>query len=311
MKIDLYDRLIDVKLIREDGSSVTIKTPRTGPKPSITLSGSFTANVIYDAELKMTNFYTPADLLTPTGGSAYKWIEITCGYKSGMMTPITGQIWVAYQDKPSPDGVTTFQFFTGFADAWMTQVVSSSEEAGVPLNDALRRVCSQLKVGKDTVTLKTEVYDSLLLTAPIKEDTNLSDFCIRLGRAYGVSILPEGKQLRVTYSGLAENSLAPVHELLFYNDVKKTAATLTVTAPFDPSVRPSDYIKIEPKYMSSDLSGMFATFGSDFRVLKESFSFGTTDGGNRMILTTVGSPKVHTDVTTPTRNLLPGAFFPT
>lgn len=289
-KIDLYDRVINVKLIRADGGFVEIKTPKTGPKPSITLSGSFTANIIYNATLQMTNFYTPISLLTRDGQSSYKWVEVTCGYKNTLMTPITGQILTAFQDKPSPDGVTTFTFFTGFIDDWTTKSITLDEKEGTTLNAVVDHICSQLS-SKTPITRQSYVEDTVVLVAPIKDQGTLADVCLHLGRAYGVCILPEGKALRVTYSGVGEHKLYPIHELLYYTDVKKTAATLTVTAPFDPSIRPNDYIRINPKYLSSDLSGMYVNYGNEFMVLNEFFTFGTTDGGNRMVLTTIGQPK--------------------
>ena len=289
-RIDLYDRVVNVKLIRADGGFIEIKTPKTGPKPSITVSGSFVANIIYDATLQMTNFYTPTDLLTKSGQSAYKWVEITCGYKSSLMTPITGQILTAYQDKPSPDGVTTFTFFTGFIDDWTTKVITLDEKEGTTLNTVVDHICSQLSA-RTPIAKQSYVEDTIVLTAPVQDQGTLADVCLHLGRAYGVCILPEGKALRVVYSGVGEHKLYPVHELLYYSDVKKTATTLTVTAPFDPAIRPNDYVRIDPKYFSSDLSGMYANYGNKFMLLNEHFTFGTTDGGNRMVLTLIGQPK--------------------
>ena len=290
-KLYLYDRVINVRLIRPDGGYTDINTPKIGPKPSITVSGSFTANIIYDATLQMVNFYTPTDLLTKSGQSTYKWIEITCGYRDSLMTPIIGQILTAYQDKPSPDGVTTFQFFTGYVEAWTAKIVTLNETAGTPLNTIIDHMCSQVSDSEATIEKDSYIEKSMTAVAPVQDQGTLADVCLHLGRAYGICILPEGKALKVTHSGVGEHTLAVVHELLYYTDVKKTAATLTVTAPFDPAVRPNDYIKIDPKYMSSDLGGMFTSFGSDFMILNESFTFGTTDGGNRMILTLIGQPK--------------------
>ena len=298
-KIALYDRLVDVKLTRDTSeslayntSTIEIKTPRKGPKPSITVSGSFTANIIYDATLQMTNFYTPTDLLKSGGGSAFKWIEITCGYKNTLMTPITGQILTAYQDKPSPDGATTFQFFTGFIDTWVAKTVKLNETVGTPLNTVIDHICTQVSDSKTIIEKHSLIKDSLLLTAPIQDSGTLSDICLHLGRAYGVCILPDGKALKAMYAGVGEHSDYPVHELIYYSDVKKTASTLTVTAPFDPTIRPGDYIRIDPKYMSSDLGGTFVNYGNEFMVLNEFFTFGTTDGGNRMVLTLIGQPKI-------------------
>jgi hypothetical protein len=284
----LFDRLIDVKLAKDNGQSVDIKCPRTGVKPNITLSGQFAANIIYNAELKLTNLYMP-DLLSTGHGSTYTKVTATVGYADYMMTPITGQIWVAYQARPSPDGVTVFQFNTGWYDQWMSTTVSSHETKGTRLTDLLTRVCKSIKVGDKYVWVQSFIDGSFETKTSFDFDGTICDLCLKLGHDYGLTILPDGDGLVVKYSGVGYNSYAPVREITYFKDIKKDASGYTITAPFDPAVRPGTYIKVNTKYMSADLSAMYAKFGSLFYVIHESFEFSTVGDANQMTLLAIAN----------------------
>jgi hypothetical protein len=290
--IDFFDRVISVKLIKSDGTYLNIKCPDTGPKPNITLSGSFAGNVIYDATLKIMNLYTPSALST-IDGSTYKFVEIQCGYAKRAMTVISGQIFTAYQEKPSPDGAVVFQFILGWFEKWLLTPIALNIPTGTKIIDALDQALTVVNTGApatEIVTLTSYIDPTDTLNTPIDCSTSMSDFAYTLGRNEGLVIMPDGKnKLVVKYSGLSQSPRDPVIELLYYNDVRKTGAGYTITAPFDPAVRPGCFIKVEPKYFVRDLGAMFVTFGYTFYVTTESFSFSTVDNENKMILGTVAS----------------------
>ena len=279
----LFGRLIDVKLTKDNGQYVDIRCPRTGVKPNITLSGQFAANIIYNAELKLTNLYTP-DLLSAGHGSTYTKVTVTAGYANYMMTPIEGQIWVAYQARPSPDGVTVFQFNTGWYDQWMSNTVTAHETKGTKITMVLARVCQSIKIGASTAFVQSFIDGSFELKTDFDFEGTVCDLCLKLAHDYGLTIIPDGNGLVVKYSGVSYNSFAPVRDITYFKDIKKDASGYTITAPFDPAVRPGTYVRVNTKYMSSDLSAMYAKFGSLFYVIHESFEFSTVGDANQMTL---------------------------
>lgn len=287
--IPLFDRIIDVSLIDSSGKRTTILCPKTGPKPSIILTGAYAANIIWDAELKITNLYTPTGLMAIGGkGSEYKNVELQVGYSQGQKAIISGQIWTAYQNKPSPDGVTTFTFYTGWYNEWVTTQVDGHETAGTSINDILKRLCAQVSVKGKPVTLDSRIPESLHVVTDVYGGNNVADFCLELGSQYGIIIMPDGDKLIVTYNGPKADPNNVIREITYISDVKKTAAGYTITAPFDPMVRPNTYIKFNPTYFSSDLSGMYKEFKSYFYVVQENFAFSTVGSDNQMVLQTIG-----------------------
>ena len=291
-QIPLFDRVINFKLIKANGQYTEVICPKTGPKPTITLSGSYAGNIIYDATLKVMNLYTPSPLLG-IDGSTYKYIEITVGYQDQLLAPISGQIFTAYQEKPAPDSTVVFQFIVGWFDQWMTTPFNHYYTTGTPistiLNAAVAAANVNLHAGASKVSVHSYLQDSDVTSCPYDFSTSLADAMYYLGRSEGIVVMPETKfTLAARYIGLKQSpSTTPPIELLFYNDVKKNAAGYTITAPFDPRVRPGDFIRILPKYFSSDFGGTLVKFGYTFYVLNVSFEFSTVGDTNRMILVTV------------------------
>jgi hypothetical protein len=291
---ELFDRVIDLiflpKQTDSDKSDKALKIycPRKGVKPDIQISGTFAANIVHNASLKITNLYVPEPLSNGNGDAGYKWLKARIGYRNSLISTIEGQIWSAYQDKPSPDGVTTFTFFTGWFDVWTTKMISASFKEGTLLKDILNLICATASSDLLTVELDSTLEDSLRSAAPVYVDSTIADFCTKLGRAYNLVIVPEGNKLKVTDARINPDGTGTLHILDYVSEVKETAAGVTITAPFVPTIRPGDYVRLNAKYKSRDISAMFVKLGQDFLVINESFTFGTTGSNNQMILSTVG-----------------------
>ena len=292
-QIPMFDRIINLKLIKANGQYVEVKCPKKGPKPTITLSGSFAGNIVYDATLKIMNLYTPSPLLA-IDGSTYKFIEITLGYQDRLMAPISGQIFTAYQERPAPDSTVVFQFIVGWYEEWLTTAFNHYYPIGTHISTILSDVIYAANFNKHAGSSKIAVNSYLqddVTTCPYDFSTSIADAMYYLGRSEGIVVMPETKYtMAARYIGLRQSpSTTPPIELLFYNDVKKNAAGYTITAPFDPRVRPGDLIRIAPKYFSSDMGGNLVQFGFTFYVLTVSFEFSTVGDTNRMIISTVAS----------------------
>lgn len=101
----LFDRYIDVYLYQKKPSAsktadFAIRTPKTGLKPFITVSGQFqlssTTNLI---TVTIVNMSANIDTM------AYNYIEVEAGYmNSGVHIRFLGQITNCYMAKPNPNG---------------------------------------------------------------------------------------------------------------------------------------------------------------------------------------------------------------
>ena len=115
----LYSRNRGTELyakIDEEHRSLTIKCPRQGLKPSITLSYKrVPQDFCYSANLTVANLWLPV---------APEWvddIELTIGYLSGegkeYASHLKFTVFTSYQPTPGPDGETIFECIVGSAEA--------------------------------------------------------------------------------------------------------------------------------------------------------------------------------------------------
>ena len=105
---ELFDRFIDVRLTQkhpDEGDfnpavDFQIRTPKTGLKPNITVSGQISlARTVNTVSLTISNISEQVDTM------AYNWAEVKAGYlNSGIFTTFVGQITNCYMAKPNPNG---------------------------------------------------------------------------------------------------------------------------------------------------------------------------------------------------------------
>lgn len=293
--VELFDKLIDVKMFGRTSKtqsieSVSLVCPRSGIKPDIKISGSFTADILTNAELRMKNYYSPVDLASGDGTAGFKWLQISAGYANSMVTSLEGQIWTGYQENPPPDGDTVFTFMTGWFAEWMATFISVNYPEGTSVNSILSSVCSEVTKqsgGKMSVTLSSSLDESFVTHSKVAYNTSVSDFCISFGRSENLTIVPDGRTLRVNSKAFKPSGSGKIHTLDYMTDVKKTAAGLTITAPWVPAIRPGDLVGINSRYFSSDISGMFVKLGTNLLVINEDFAFDTVGPNNRMVLETI------------------------
>jgi len=80
----LFDKIINVTLVKKDGESDYIRCPKVGRKPTINFRGKILPSpVLSDLELRITNLDTGD---TPL--DAYKYLKIQAGYADSLNTTI-------------------------------------------------------------------------------------------------------------------------------------------------------------------------------------------------------------------------------
>lgn len=105
---ELFDRFVDVRLTRNHPSvgafdprvDFQIRTPVSGLKPNITVSGTLTVSRnVNGISVTIGNITEQIDTM------AYNWCEVRVGYlNSGIFTTFVGQITNCYMAKPNPNG---------------------------------------------------------------------------------------------------------------------------------------------------------------------------------------------------------------
>ena len=75
----LFNKMINVELIdTSNQTAMQLKTPKTGRKPNIQVTGEFTAAMeLANIQLKVTNLYPDKEL------SSFKVVKVTAGYQDG------------------------------------------------------------------------------------------------------------------------------------------------------------------------------------------------------------------------------------
>ncbi len=285
-KYNLLDKIINVtfkQVIGEDangpvyGNPRYITCPEFGQKPTISVSGKFIPSpIVSDLELRITNFIIGAT--DDTALDTFKYAEIELGYASSLKTSIAGQILYAYQETPGPDGVTVFQFLIGQYKEWVNTKVSKSWNPGTPVNQILGDCAKLLGLSltstlPDTMKTSTQLY----CTGYVK------DFLGTLAAAYRVMVRPDGAFLIVCNN---DDGTGVVHVIEnVTTPPRRDASGYNLTAPFDPSIRPNDTVRIDSLFSRSSYGGSLVNKNAtDFIAQVITFDFCTTDDTNHMII---------------------------
>ena len=283
---DLFDKIINLRMYREDGSVVTIETPATGRKPSIRISGTLvTQDIMQQIELRITNFVSDQPL------DQYKYITIEAGYRTGVTVGFRVQVLVAFQELPGPDGVTCFTCLLGDIDSWRTTTFSGKYTAGSLLKNVLQDVASQMGMdleysADETLQLKIDIYQNGLAKDLFpKLIRNFTSYTAD-GAYSGIRIAPYGNKI-LCFN--ANKGTGVVHVLNFIAHAKHSAKGYDIQAPWVPPARPGDSLQIDPKYFRQDFGGSQVAAGNLFQIYSVAFEFATDDDTNQMTVLTVGA----------------------
>lgn len=273
----LFDKLIDITLQKgflPSPDDLKFTTPVTGVKPTILIKGTFLPSlVIASFEVRVTNFYPGGDL------SKYSYMTIKAGYATGLSLVATCFIFEPFVEKPSPDGIIVFK--SVLADY---QVISNAMlYKKWPSGTMLTSVFNDLAVAFGC-TLQYSADASLYLQEPL--------ICTRNPK----TVLPTIKEMFPDLTIIIDSQLLIVCEtaqgrpttrytLDKISSAVKSGTTLTVVAPWIPTLRCMDVVLVNASFYKQSLgSSLLAFTSNEFIVLTIDFAFGTNDT-NSMILT--------------------------
>jgi hypothetical protein len=285
----LFDKIINIALIHDDGSSDRIICPATGRKPTIRLKGTlYSQTDLLQIELRLTNLYVPQPL------SVYKSIRVTAGYSGGLQYAFTGSIHLAFQELPGPDGVTVFQLLLGNLATWRETFVSTVYFAGQQLRDVLSELAVEMGL-----TLTYDADAGLALPVDVPWNSYAKDLISHLkdlfsrydpqtGVKTGIEICPIGDKL-ICYAGNKGRAGQTIWKPDFISHARSQASGFEIQGPWIPQLLPGDLIYVDPKFFKQDFGGAAVGHGNTFVVYLIDFDFGTTDDTNSMSLMTLGA----------------------
>jgi len=294
----LYDRFVDIVLTDINGKSVSILTPTTGRKPEVQISGQILMSpVLSNINVRIVNFYSPVPL------GDYVSIDITAGYRNNSLasTTISGALntsggsasiqgmgvgW-AYQETPSPDGVTNFVMILGDYDNWTANVGDYKATSGTSIIQILTDISTKLSLtanfgpGFDNINWQSNV--------PFQPSGKLKDIILQTCRGFNKNFVYriEGKNIYFfwQYTGIQTIALQAKSITYISSPPKRNGpSSISFVAPWRPDIRPGDLIKIDPVYAKMNFGGSFTTGVTEaiYVVNTIDFDFSTVGGTNSM-----------------------------
>lgn len=303
----LYDRYINFRLSQyepKEGKGTlwgrgplaftpdfVIRTPATGIKPSITVSGTLNAqNNVNLVTLTVINMNANIDTM------AYNWCEVEVGYlNSGIHTRFCGQVTNCYMAKPNPNGelvvnivnanITELYEHGSFSITFFKNSVTTPELIKTCL-DSIKYHHPELKESlqftnvfasippawlKQTFTVSKATYNFRSPMACIIWLNSLfASYTVSTGFAAGGGNLPLSADVLGKTVKLPPMRLGFTHTGMLvcrgsYSDVFPgstrglsslgsafiSGEAATITAPFNPDIVPGEVIFVDPKYFKT------------------------------------------------------------
>lgn len=289
----LFDKIINIYLMDENKNVIDqVVCPQYGRKPDISLSGQFIpCGQVMGQELRIRNF-TPRFPL-----SDYKWFSVKAGYAQSVDIPVQlcfeGQIFNAYTERPGPDGITYFYILLGnytellqAKSSTYTRSIGKFFKKGVSLAGVVENIANALGMDGSKIYLDKDrqLPAGFAPTGVVKDDLQkLKEMFPTLGFDFQNNYLivfntePNDGQVGKYSSNY--------HEIKYViSPPKKDAAGLTVIAPWNPQIRPGDYVRINSVYMKQTFGGAMVETQVKFCVLSIDYQFATVSEENSMTL---------------------------
>ena len=293
--VPLWDKVLDLTLINEDGTQDVITTPSAdatgvthGRKQTVRLKGRLLpSNILIGLELRVTNLYLVKSL------TSYKRIRVDAGYRGmsggqSVTTAFEGSIQFSFQELPGPDSVVCFQFLLGDLTTWTGALYAGTLEGGTSLFANLQFIAATMGL-----TLRYNVSPDRVLPADLPYTGLTKDLLPELENMFaahddkqndiGLRLCPIGKFL-LAYTMDQGLSQEVAVRLDYITHAKHTSYGWEIQAPWVPNIVPGQLIVIDPKYFRQDFGGSLVSKTNTYRVLVIEFDFCTTDATNMMTL---------------------------
>jgi hypothetical protein len=277
---DLLDRFINIRVLKGENpdpvNDLYVQTPLTGIKPDISVKGSILpGNELSRIEVRIVNLFPEEDLYGYIG----RLMQVEAGYKGSVSTAFQCTLLSApYMEKPTPDSITVFRGVVGNYDIYNSRSVPFRHfAAGQTLRTVLQYVADSVGL---TLSYEMETYNlpvPLIVEGIVKDVVALIKY-----RIYNVFI-------QLEYGSLAcYNSLRgreTFYDMQFVSMVTRSGGGLNITAPWIPTLKSGDTVRINPLAYKQSLGASFVDLKSDqFTVRTIDFAFNTRGNSNSMVV---------------------------
>lgn len=283
-----FDRFLQIALYRKSGVVDYITVPPTGPRPKIQITANLVGAANTAMSLRLYNFYPEVSL------SDYVKVEILAGYSGlygvgGSLGSFSGDVLFAFQESPSPDGITHIQFMPSihYRALTNTYIESYQFDKGQPVRDVFQYIANRVSekafsLGVPTgMELRYDLDPGLTLPIPLNIGGPvlglLSDLEVMMPnmfktRFYGsfLDVIPINGSSRVFSIGALSSP------------PQKSPAGIAFVAPWIPDLLPFDRIAIDPIYAKQNYGSTLIDFNKELIVNTISINFDTADGVNAM-----------------------------
>jgi hypothetical protein len=283
VKINNFNRIIDLTFYTAENGMRTINCPRHGRKPSIEINGTFTAALTLQAfHITIKNLYF--DLRV----EQYTRVKVRAGYANNAVA-FEANILNMYQQSPGPDGTTVVECLYGkVTGQWLSATVDLNYEAGTKVTEVMDSIKTKLKAS-DTAygdeAKKLELKEPLEFEGSAREALNE---IVKRCADNNLQIFMRGDKLCAVC--LTEGDCIEEHELNFMSAPPQQNPgdengnwTTQITAPWMPEVLPGDNLRIP--LQTYIRNGVLVGGGSKkqtMHIIQMSFHFGTGGSVNQM-----------------------------
>lgn len=284
-----FNRIIDLRLTKKTKYNSTgllgsqnffIRCPRTGRKPDIRISGQILpSDLVSVFEIRIKNLYDTsivADLSE---------IQVTAGYEASASAVFSGTPENVYTSGPGPDRETVIQCTTATFSTWTDTILKLQLPRGFTLRDAVTQINTALRFAEPQVDPAAALMTSTVAwdySGSAKEALHI------LISKFFPSCSAFVMNNRITVKNEEAAAVGKVYELPFLSSAPQfSGGQITLTAPWNPAIKPKDRVKFSSAFYTSDLSeliGIKLKETSIIEVVQIAFEFSTVGGTNSMTI---------------------------
>jgi len=273
--MNYYNKLIDLTFI-SDADSFTIKTPRYGRKPNISISGNFTTKTfISNFEIHVTNLFTNKIL------SDYHHVMVRAGYEDSMSSAFMGEVTNIYTATPGPDKETVIMCMQANLSDWVSEVIDLKLDVGTSLTEIIRQVSA--KLGYQEAYIDPKLKDKTL-SVTMQANGSVRDIVDEIKKIFtGVNVTIDSNRLYVFPE--KDSTQQRIHKLPFLIQAPQfSGGIVDIVAPWNPQVKPGDYVEFPINNIYSITGVMDATVKTNRASVKTiDFNFSTTNSNEMNI----------------------------
>jgi len=294
----IFDKSIELHFFDSVNSATPIDSiviPDTGYKPNITLSATFhPSDVMNEVEIRIVNYYPSVPL------SSYKWMTITAGYKHNYdSATLSGQVKVAYQESPSPDGVTFISMLVGHAEDVLNRDVNISipgTSQGATSDDILNGLITQMSsTGTQWKLVNSSILDKkALYPVGFNFQGKPIDCLNKIKDRWKIAYLIDGINLIIYTPNKGRTGEDAIQINWLSSPPMATASGITFVAPWNPKIRPGMVIQIDPLYFRQTFGGAQITYQPDGLMIVQtvSLNYNTVTNQNAMTVLALNTYEV-------------------